>query len=91
MRCEKVLELVAVVLMALGVVAVVGRSPSLLAIRRWWWSACGSRTGTVMVFGWPREVGDEVRVAFFIYGFRVCLSFYFLHHHSSITHPLFFY
>jgi len=51
--------------MALGVAAVVGRSPPLLAVRRRWWCACGSRTGTVMVFWWwPREVGDEVRVAF---------------------------
>ena len=41
------------------------KRPPLLAVRRRWWSACGSRTGTVMVFGWwPREVGDEVRVAF---------------------------
>jgi len=51
MRCEKVLVLVTS-LMALGVVAVVGRSPPLLAVRRRWWSACGSRTGTTMVFGW---------------------------------------
>jgi len=35
--------------------AVVGRSPSLLAVRRRWWSACGSRTGRSWCLGGGRE------------------------------------
>ena len=91
MRCEKVLVLVTF----LGnrgcrrcwpFAAVVGRLPPVVV--RLWVSNKDNHGVWVVAAGGRRRSKSCV---FFIYSFRVCLCFYFLHHHSSFTHPLFFY
>ena len=71
-----------IVLMALGVAAVVGRAPPVVV--RLWVSNRDGHGVLVVAAGGRRRIKSCV----FIYGFRVCLSFYFLHHYSSFTRPL---